>query len=231
MFAGHIGAGMAIARAERRVNVGVFVLAAVLLDVVLWLLVLLGWESVTIPANFQSTHQTEFVFPWSHGLLASVAWSVLAGAAIYYGYPGLNRDRLRAAGLVAAAVFSHWLLDALVHAPELPLAGDGSAKVGLALWNNLPVALVVESLIALAGLWMFVSGARLPRARKAWLAVLSVLALAGTLAGMTVAPAPPSAMAMAASSLVTLALVGAWACWLGRRPGTKQADAGSAASL
>ena len=47
MFAGHVGAAMAIGRAERRVNVGVLIFAAVFLDVVLWLLVLLGWESVT----------------------------------------------------------------------------------------------------------------------------------------------------------------------------------------
>ncbi len=79
MFAGHIGAAMAIARADRRVNVGVFVFAGVLLDVVLWPLVLLGWESATIPANFRVTYQAEFVFPLSHGLLTSIAWSVLAG--------------------------------------------------------------------------------------------------------------------------------------------------------
>jgi hypothetical protein len=42
MFAGHIGAGLALGRAERGVNVGVFVAAALLLDVVLWLLVLAG---------------------------------------------------------------------------------------------------------------------------------------------------------------------------------------------
>ena len=35
MFAGHAGAAMAIGRAERRVNVGLFVTAALLLDIVL----------------------------------------------------------------------------------------------------------------------------------------------------------------------------------------------------
>ena len=87
---------------------------------------LLGVEAVTIPADFIRTHQPQFVFPWSHGLLAGVGWSALAGVAALACYPRLGPARLRAALLVAAAVFSHWLLDALVHAPELPVAGDSS---------------------------------------------------------------------------------------------------------
>jgi hypothetical protein len=83
MFAGHVGAAMAIARAEKRVNLGIFVFAALFLDFVLWLLVLLGWESVSIPANFNTTHQPEFIFPYSHGLLASIVWSALAGSGTF----------------------------------------------------------------------------------------------------------------------------------------------------
>ena len=152
MFAGHVGAALAIGRAERRVNVGAFVFAALLLDVVHWLLVLLGWESITIPPNFASTHQLEFFFPYSHGLLASIAWSALAGIAIFIWYPQLKKGKSRAAALVGTAVFSHWLLDALVHVPELPLAGASSMKVGLGLWQSMPVALVAEALILVVGL-------------------------------------------------------------------------------
>lgn len=222
MFAGHIGAALAIGRAEKRVNVGAFIVAAVLLDLVLWVFVLLGWESVTIPSNFADTHQPEFVFPYSHGLLAGIGWSVLAGAATFLGYPRLKQAKLRAAVLVAAAVFSHWLLDALVHAPELPIAGGNSPKLGLGLWNTMPVALAVEGFIAVAGLVLFVSGATLSRARKLWLSVLTLLILVLTVAGMTVAPPPPSVSAMAGTSLITLAVVCALAWWLGRPPDEKR---------
>jgi len=207
---------MAIGRAERRVNLGVLVFAAVFLDFVLWLFVLFGWESVTIPTNFSTTHQAEFVFPYSHGLLASIGWSVLAGLATFLCYPRLNQAKMRAAVLVAAAVFSHWLLDALVHAPELPIIGAGSAKAGLGLWQVMPMALAVEAVIALAGLYLFLSGASLSVAKKLWLAALSILILVFTVAGMTVAPPPPSFIAMAASSLVTIVVVCALAFWLGR---------------
>jgi membrane-bound metal-dependent hydrolase YbcI (DUF457 family) len=217
MFAGHVGAALAIGRAQRRVNVGVFVLAALLLDLVLWVLVLLGWESVAMPADFASTHQPQFVFPFSHSLLAGVAWSVLAALLAWVCYPRLAHDRVWAALLLAAAVFSHWLLDALVHAPELPLAGNTSMKVGLGLWNAMPVALAIEAVIALAGLALFIAGAGLSRARKIALALLSLVILTGTVAGMTVAAAPPSIAAMAWSSLGTIALVCLLAAWIGRR--------------
>lgn len=218
MFAGHVGAAFAIGRAERRVNVGIFVFAAVLLDFVLWLFVLLGWESVAIPANFTSTHQPEFIFPYSHGLLASLCWSALAGIATALCCRRLGHSKWRAGALVGAAVFSHWLLDALVHAPELPLAGAGSLKVGLGMWDTMPVALAIEAFIAVAGLGLFLSGAALSQAKALWLSVLSLLILAFTVIGMTIAPPPPSVIAMAASSLVTIVVVCALAGWLGRLP-------------
>lgn len=218
MFAGHVGAALAIGRAERRVNIGAFVAAALLLDLVLWLFVLLGWESVTITADFASTHQPEFVFPYSHGLLSSLLWSALAGAVAFAWSARLGIPPWRVAVLVAAAVFSHWLLDALVHLPELPLAGAGSPRVGLGLWQAMPVALLVEAGIVAVGLWLFLPGSTMSRGRSIGLAVLSLALLAFTILGMTIAPPPPSAQAMAGSSLVTLVAVCLLACWLGRAP-------------
>src|SRR5512139_4173593 len=156
MFAGHVGAALAVGRAERRVNVGVFIAAALLLDALLWLFVLLGWESVAIPYNFASTHQPEFVFPFSHGLAAGLVWSVLAAVAGWAASARLGSARARASVLIGAAVFSHWLIDALVHQPEMPLAGASSSKVGLGLWQNMPVALAAEALIVVIGLFLFV---------------------------------------------------------------------------
>lgn len=215
MFAGHVGAALAIGRAERRINVGAFVLAALLLDVVLWILVLLGWEAATIPPDFAHTHQLAFEFPFSHGLLASIGWSVLFGALAAYVLVRLPDGRLRAAVLIGAAVFSHWLLDALVHVPELPLAGAASTKVGLGLWQHLPIALALEALIVVAGLWLYLAGSVLSRGRKVALVALCVIVLVFTIAGMTVAPPPPSATALAGSSLVTLLVLCALILWVG----------------
>ena len=215
MFAGHLGVALAIGRAERRVNVGVFAAAALLLDAVLWLFVLLGWESVVIPADFVRTHQPVFEFPYSHGLVSAAVWSMLAGGAVYAWYARRGTAAPRAVMLIAAAVFSHWVLDAIVHGPELPLLGSGSPVMGAGLWNDMPVALMLESTLAGAGLWLFLAGAAPPRGRAAGLVALALLTLVFTILGMTIAPAPPSAQAMAASSLLTIAAVCALAGWLG----------------
>ena len=218
MFAGHIGVGLALGRVERRVNVGAFVAAALLLDVVLWLFVLVGWESVTIPADFGSTHQPEFVFPYSHGLAASLVWSALAAAGAWVAYARLGPARVRAAMLVAVAVFSHWLLDVVVHRAELPLGGATSQAVGFALWDRMSIALSVEAAIVVLGMVLFIPGSGLPRTRSVALAALSLVILAFTVVGMTLAPPPPSALAMAGSSLLTLLVVCALFAWLARRP-------------
>jgi membrane-bound metal-dependent hydrolase YbcI (DUF457 family) len=216
MFAGHIGAGLALGSRARELNVGLFIAAALLLDVLLWLFVLLGWESVAIPGDFASRHQAAFVFPYSHGLVASLIWSTIAAAAALMFRSGVRRAR--AAALVAAAVLSHWLLDALVHRPELPLSGLNSPAVGLALWDHMALALAVESALVLVGGYMFIAGARAGRNRSIALLVLSVVVMIFTAIGMTVAPAPPSSTAMAVSSLATLAAVSSLALWLGRVP-------------
>jgi hypothetical protein len=216
MLAGHIAAALVIGRAERRINIGVFAAAALLLDLLLWLFVLLGWESVAIPADFAATHQAAFVFPWSHGLVAALGWSVVVGAIGYAACRDFGADRWRAAAVLAAAVFSHWLLDALVHGAEMPLAGAGSHSVGLGLWRDMPLALTLEAAIVIAGLGLFLAGSSWPRGKSMALVVLVGTVLAFTVAGMTLAPAPPSPAAMAGSSLVTLVLVCALLGWVGR---------------
>lgn len=215
MFAGHIGVALVAARVEPRVNVGVLAGASLLLDVVLWLFILLGLESVVIPADFPHTHQPEFVFPYSHGLLASVIWSGLAGALVFAVRERRTGPRARSALVIAGVVFSHWILDALVHRPELPLIGSASPHIGIGLWNTMPVALAIEAALVVAGMFWFFPGCGLPRSRAIALAALMLLVLAFTVVGMTVAPPPPSAAAMAGSSLATIIVACVLAGWLG----------------
>lgn len=219
MFAGHLGVALAATRLAPRVPLGTLALASMALDIVLWGLVLLGIEGVEIPADFARTHQPHFTFPYSHGLAAALAWSGLAAWLVAMRWRGPRTVAWRAAGVVGAVAFSHWLLDVLVHRPEMPLIGPASPHVGLALWNALPAALLLEAGLVLAGLVLFWADpqARKQRAwRRAGLTTLMMLVLAFTLLGMTVAPPPPSAMVMAASSLGTLLLVCALLGWLGR---------------
>ena len=70
------------------------------------------------------------VNPWSHGLFMSIIWAGLAALLAYIFY----RSH-RAAGIVALVVFSHWILDFLMHS-NLPFFFDRTPLVGLGLENS-----------------------------------------------------------------------------------------------
>lgn len=202
MFAGHIGAGLALARMDRQLNPGWLVAASLWPDLLLWALVLLGVEQIVLPTTPGT--QPGFHFPWSHSLAATLAWSAAAGAIAL-----LRRATRRAATLLAAAVASHWVVDAVVHRAELPLGGPGSPQVGLGLWERLPLGLCLEAVLTLGGLLLFLAGAKVGRGRSWGIAALTLALLVFTILGMTLAPTPPS-------SLVTQVLVIAAYLWLGR---------------
>ena len=63
-------------------------------------------------------------------------------------------DGWSAAAFVGIAVFSHWVLDWLVHRPDLPLY-DNSFKVGLGLWNYPALAFVLEIAVLFSGMYLY----------------------------------------------------------------------------
>ncbi len=199
MGPGHLGVGLALKRVDQRLNAGWLVFAAYLLDFLLGIFVLLHVEQVHVPADLPARHYLLYSFPWSHGLLASLGWSVAAGLVALAVTRGSAPARRLAAFTIGAAVFSHFLLDVIVHVPELPVAGPSSAKLGLGLWNHMPVALAVEAAIVVVGLVLY-SGtgtARTPIARYGmplFAGAITVMMLGGQ--AMMVAAPPPSALAI-----------------------------------
>lgn len=184
-----------------------------LLDLLLWSLVLAGVESVVVSATYARDHFLTFVFPYSHGLLGSLLWSALAAAVAWAACPVGARRRGRLALVVGGTVLSHVLLDLLVHVPDLPLAGDGSPKLGLGLWRAMPFALVVEVLLAVGALVAVLRAASVPRRRAGLLVALVACTIALTVAGPYGSSAPPPPAVLAASSLgalVVVALTGFW---------------------
>src|SRR6185503_11274974 len=132
MFVGHYGPSFAIKAARPSVPLWLAFVAVQLVDVVWAILVLAGVEKVRIVPGITATNPFDLYYmPYTHSLLAAVLWSVIAAVA----YRFLARvDGWLAAAIVGAAVFSHWILDLLVHRPDLPLYGNAH-KVGLGLWN------------------------------------------------------------------------------------------------
>jgi hypothetical protein len=203
MVIGHYAPALGLKALAPRVPLWVLFLAVQVLDLAFMFFVLADIEHVRIVPGFTASNDLDLVdMPWSHSLVASVAWSALAGAVAGALVPGA---RWRAALAVAAAVFSHYVLDAVVHVPDLTLAGAGTPRIGLGLWNHLPVALAVEAALFAGGAWILVrsswAGAAGRRAAVTRLAAVMLLLLVVTY----LIPTPPTPAALAASGLGTFA--------------------------
>ena len=143
MFLGHYGLAFAAKRASPETSLGTLTFAAQWLDE-LWpvLLALAGIEKIRIVPGFMAASPIDFTYyPFSHSQLAAIGWGVLIGAI----YQAL-RHAPRAALIVGALVVSHWVLDVIVHAPDLPLF-PGGPRVGLGAWNSIPLTSVLEAVV------------------------------------------------------------------------------------
>jgi hypothetical protein len=206
MFVGHLGAGLAIKRMAPEWNLGLLFTAACFADLLLWVLVVSGVESPGPPGQSGAARFLTFIFPWSHGLLASVGWAALAAVAAWLMTGPADVHRVRLCAALALAVFSHFLLDLLVHVPDLPLAGSESPMLGFGLWRQMPVALAVELGLSAAALWIYLANCRLSRWRRYLIAGMLVLAAILTAIGPYLPGEPPPPAVLALSSFVTLAI-------------------------
>lgn len=188
MGVGHAAVALGASRLEPRINVGILIFAAFLADFLLGIFAAFGLEHAHVPPDFGSRHYLTFTFPYSHGMLFLLLWGTILGALCCW----LDRrERKRAFLVIAALVFSHFVLDALVHVPELPLLGENSPKIGLALWNHLPAELTLETLMALAGIAIYwkLGGSKLNRWGVALFTML-LTALTWTQLFLTQPPSP-----------------------------------------
>lgn len=146
MFVGHYAAAIAARAAEPRAPLWTYALAAQLVDVAWGGLVIAGVERLSLDPDLPGSALVLEHMPYTHSLPAAVLWSVGAAAAARF----LLRLPAVAAGMLGAVVFSHWLLDLIVHRPDLAL-WFGGPKVGFALWNHpVPEQALEIGLIAMA---------------------------------------------------------------------------------
>jgi hypothetical protein len=217
MFLGHYGLALAVKRVQPKVSLGTLFLSTQLADLLWGCFLLLGWEHVRIVPDPNPLLSLDFFdYPISHSLTGAVGWG-LAAAILYYSWP--TRDttsHARASLLVGATAASHWLLDVLVHLPDLPLAGNDSPKLGLGLWTHLGLSVALELLLLAAGVVVYVTiRARRVRVRPARLGVVLVLLL-GVYAAALLGPPPPSVTAIAVGDIVFILLMAALGAWADR---------------
>ena len=160
MFIGHYGAALALKPLERRLNLFWLFLAAMFLDILWPIFNLLGIEHTRIDPGHIGHTPYEFVsYPFSHSLLATLAWAGLVYLLLLKVPIAKGARSSRVALIMAVAVISHWILDFIVHEPDLSLWG-GDPKVGLSLWQYPTAEFVVETLIFIAGLFLYLHSTR-----------------------------------------------------------------------
>ena len=152
MFVGHYGVSFAAKPAGARVPLWVWFIAVQWLDVIWSVLVLMGIEKLRIVPGFTQANPLDLYYmPFTHGLPGSIVLSLVFGG-IVASFTTANRGA--AFVLVAAASFSHWVLDLVVHTPDLPLY-DNTAKVGFGLWRQVALSFPLELIVLGLGAWLY----------------------------------------------------------------------------
>jgi hypothetical protein len=222
MFVGHLAVALGAKRSAPHVNLGWLMAGVTALDLIWPIFIVTGVEHATIAPG--ATAFTPIVFdsyPWSHSLLMSVVWGIvlaaLAKAAKVHVSPGL----------LIALVVSHWVLDLVTHAPDLPLwPGPSSPRLGLTLWNSIPGTIVIEGAMWIAGIAVYMSVARQSGRRPGW-PFWSFVAIS-TVMWMTGPFSPPPSQKL----LGWLAMIGwiiiPWTVWADRTTKAPQPESAAA---
>jgi hypothetical protein len=201
VLAGHYSAAFLAKAAAPRTPLWLLALAVQLVDVLFAVLVLLGVERVRLDPSLPSNPLVLEHMPYTHSLAATLVWAALAGLAVR------RRFGAAAAWAVAAAVASHWLLDLVVHRPDLTLFGT-EPKLGLGLWNFPAAAFGIELGLLLTSALSCLRTGALPAGGRRGVLVL-VAALAGVQLATLVAPPALGPNGIVVGLLVLVAAV-AW---------------------
>lgn len=193
MFIGHYGPAFGAKAALRAIPLWVLFIAVQWLDVWWSVLVLLGIEKVRITPGFTQGSALDLYFmPYTHGLAGALALSALYGTIVAL---FMKRRRGYAFLIAAAAVFSHWILDFVVHMPDLPL-WDNEMKVGLGLWRWLWISLPLELIFLVTGAWLYARYVPAKRNGNVWLWLfVALMATVEMYAAFGAAPPTPQAEA------------------------------------
>ncbi len=207
MFIGHYAVGLASKKFAPDASLGALVAAPILLDLIWPVFLLLGWEQAAIVPNGNPFLRLQFYsYPISHGLVAVIGWATLY-ASIYF---GMTRY-LQGTAVIWIGVVSHWVLDYVVHTPDLPLTAGGRL-FGLGVWNHRWLTMAIELTLFAVAIWTY---QRETRARDqiglfAFLAFVAALLLA--YAAAVFGPAPGSIKKLAGFALLMWITI-PWAWW------------------
>ncbi|MBI1424424.1 MAG: hypothetical protein GC149_13350 [Gammaproteobacteria bacterium] len=214
MFVGHYGVGFAAKAVKKTIPLWQLFIAVQLVDIAWATLVLFGVEKFRIVPGITAASPLDLYYiPYTHSLLAVVIWSL--AAMVIYRF-AVKRSTWLVAGVIAVTVLSHWLLDLLVHRPDLPLY-DNHMKVGLGLWNYPVLSFALEALCLFGGMFFYYRATQPVGGRGRYAMIVFGLVMLGVQSTALFSPPPPSANAVAVMALVSYFLFAAVVYWLEKK--------------
>jgi membrane-bound metal-dependent hydrolase YbcI (DUF457 family) len=130
MYAGHFASALALKAKEPRAPTWAILLGVGLLDALFGIFLVAGIERATVTPGISPGFSLDFI-DWSHSLLMSLVWAAIYAACF------IKRGRVTMA-VCGFAVFSHFLLDYLMHPGDLALWPHSEGHIGLGIWKLLP---------------------------------------------------------------------------------------------
>lgn len=197
MFLGHYAVGLAAKKIDSRPSLGTMLMAAQFIDLLWPIFLILGIEKVEIdPGNTAFTPLNFIHYPYSHSLLATLYWAVLFGIVYYF----ISKNK-KGALLLSLLVMSHWVLDYITHRQDLPLTFSEEHKVGLVLWNNKMLTLLIEGVMFITGVVVYIRSTIAVNKKGDILFWSFVILIAAIYITSVFGPAPTSVSAIKYSAL------------------------------
>jgi len=146
MFIGHYGLGFMIKRKFREIPLWILFLSVQLMDIVAFILVFFGVEKAAYRNSDNPFFTNNLDLPYSHSLIGALLLSAIL-------YLILMIIKRKSWALIAAlCVLSHWVIDFIVHTPDLSIF-FGYIKTGLGLWTYPYLSFGLEIILVLTG-WL-----------------------------------------------------------------------------
>jgi hypothetical protein len=167
MFVGHYSVAFAAKTDRNRIPLWVLFIAVQFLDYIWATLVLLGIEKLRVIKGFTAGSMLDSYFhPYSHSLIAAIAWSGVAALTYKLLCSWLGYSYRKSATLIVGlAVFSHWILDLIAHPRDLAIYDD-TWKVGFGLWNYRDPEFALEIGLIGVGIMLYLTRNAMPAIRK-----------------------------------------------------------------
>jgi hypothetical protein len=153
MISGHFGLAAAVKSQEPQAPLWALMLATAWLDVLFIPLLLAGIETIDpVPGTGGGYGNMIIHADYTHSLVGALVIAVLFGlvAAVPWGR--------RTGAVLGGVVFSHWLLDLVVHHSDMPILpgniGD-LPRLGFGLWQVPTATIVVELALVVIGSFLY----------------------------------------------------------------------------